>query len=135
VAEPIQFQTVEVVLEGLSQKDDKKATTPGKLRHAVNVEFDKTHALNKTRGYEHVKTTAHTLASEWPPLFLTAATYRQELVLYDYARLYAVLSIPDVVSDAAIVRRGPTMRGNYRVHTIFTSSISEPGAPEDEVIE
>jgi hypothetical protein len=125
MAEPLQFQTVEVVLEGLSQKDDKKGTTPGRLRHAYNVEFDKTHALNKRRGFERVRVDTDTKGLTSEIAFVSAATYKQELVLYGLHRLYAVVAIDQDVSGASVVRRGPTLRGNYRVHHVFSSAVSE----------
>jgi hypothetical protein len=125
VAEPLIFEPVEVVLEGLSQKDDKKATTPGRLRAAINVEFDKTHSLNKRRGFERVDVSANTLGVDSESAFVSIATYRQELVVYGMQWIYAVLAIDQDVSSASVVRRGPAMRGNYRTHHVFSSALSE----------
>jgi hypothetical protein len=123
--EPLIFEPVEVVLEGLSQKDDKKATTPGRLRSALNVEFDKTHALNKRRGFERVDIGTDTKGFSTELAFVSVATYRQELVVYGRHDLYAVLAIDADVSDASVVRRGPTLCGNYRTHHVFSSAITE----------
>lgn len=124
-APPIEWQTVEVVLEGLSQKDDRKVTTPGKLRAAVNVEFDKSNSLNKRRGFVRVpfETLVH---GETPELlYATVATYQQELVVYGLDNLASVVARTAIVDGAALVRRGPTMRGNYRIHDVFSAPLAQ----------
>lgn len=123
MAEPIDWQTVEVVLEGLSQKDDKKATTPGKLRTALNVEFDKTHSLNKRRGFVRIPFEELVHDEQYELLYAAVATYQQELVVYGLDNLNSVVARTADVSGAAMVRRGPTMRGNYRVHDVYASPL------------
>lgn len=119
------FTDVEVVLEGLDQKTDRKAKTPGKLREAINVEFDKANALNKRRGYVRVPTGTDVTGAASEAVFLASATYRQELVLYGSEFMSSVVAVGADVSSAAIVRRGPSLPGSYRVHQVFASSIGE----------
>lgn len=122
---PLEWQTVEIVLEGLSEKDDRKATTPGKLRRAQNVEFDKTNALNKRRGYTRVPTEALVGGGLAETLYVTVATYQQELVLYGLDSFGSVAAASAVVDDASVRRRGPTMRGSYRVVDVYCSPLAE----------
>lgn len=123
--EPLQYQTVEVLLEGLSQKDDKKTSTPGKLRTAINVEFDKSGTLNKRRGYTRVPTESLVGGGTAETLYATVATYQQELVLYGLDNIGSVAAGSAIVDGASVVRRGPTMRGNYRIHPVFASPLAE----------
>jgi hypothetical protein len=122
---PLEWRTVEVLLEGLSQKDDRKATAPGRLSVALNVEFDKTNSLNKRRGYTRVPWSA-LVGGESPELtYATVATYRDELVVYGLGHINSVVARSAIVDDAALVRRGPTMRGNYRTHQVFSGPMAE----------
>lgn len=122
---PIQFEPVQIVLEGLDQKTDHKLRAPGKLASAINVEFDKVGALNKRRGYRRVTTsvTAHGQTPE--AVFTSVATYNGELVLIGQEYVYAIGSISAALDGGSLVRRGPVLRGSYRVRDIMQATIGD----------
>lgn len=124
-AVPLEFRNVEVVLEGLEQKTDRKTTTPGKLRTAENIAFTKTGRLNKRRGYVRVGLTSDDEVFAIAPesLFLGVATFQDELVLFGAEYLYALADLDAAISGSrAIVQRGPVMRGGYSVQYVMSSS-------------
>ncbi len=117
---------VEVVLEGLSQKSDRKVTTPGKLRSAQNVEFDKSGSLNKRRGYTRVDLddTIGSVTSD--AVYLNVATLADELVVYGAGRLWSVASIDSSIgAGEAMVLRGPVLKGGYSIQHVFSSSLGD----------
>lgn len=122
---PLDFQTVEVLLEGLEQKSDRKATTPGKLRTAENVAFNKTGSLNKRRGYVRVGLTSDDEVFDISPesLFLGVATFQDELVMFGSEYLYALADLGAAISGSrAIVQRGPVLRGGYSIQHVTSSA-------------
>jgi hypothetical protein len=121
---PLDFQPVQIVLEGLDQKTDAKMRAPGKLASAINVEFDKVGTLNKRRGYRRVvMTEIHGEGVE--SVFCNVATFQGELLVYGAEYLYAVASITAAVDGASLAVRGPVLRGNCGVTHIASSTLSE----------
>lgn len=122
---PLQFDTVQIVFEGLDQKTDHKLRAPGKLASAINVEFDKVGSLNKRRGYRRISTsvTAHGQTPE--SVFTSVATYHGELLLLGEEYAYAVGATTAIVDGASLIRRGPVLRGCYRVRDIAQATIGD----------
>jgi hypothetical protein len=120
---PLDFQPVQIVLEGLDQKTDSKMRAPGKLASAINVEFDKVGALNKRRGYRRVTTSTTTHGQTPEAVFTAVATYNGELVVIGEEYLYAVGAIAADIDGGSLIRRGPVLRGSYRVRDIAQASI------------
>lgn len=126
---PLDFQPVQVVLEGLDQKTDHKLRAPGKLASAINVEFDKVGALNKRRGYRRVTMVeVHNEGVE--SVFCNVATWQGELLVYGSEYLYAVASVTAALDATGAIAanlavRGPVLRGNGGVRHIASSTLSE----------
>ena len=128
----VQLQTIDVLFEGLQQKQDRRSTIPGRLERCDNVEFDKTGALNKARGYMRVEVagtafagTGFTTTVEVEPTLMRLATFRDELVVFGMERMYALASREVDIIDNGLVFRGPTFRGAARILPVHVAAISE----------
>lgn len=118
---PIQFEPVQIVLEGLDQKTDHKLRAPGKLASAINVEFDKVGALNKRRGYRRV--TMQEIHDEGAEsVYCNLAVFQGELLVYGSEYLY---SVGDIGGATPLSVRGPVLRGNGDTRHIASSTLSE----------
>lgn len=110
--------TIEIKVEGLSQKFDEKSTPDAKLVRADNVEVDKAAQLNKRRGYRLIDVTATDINNDAPDQLYTKAAIRaDELVLFSNHTFAVSSAVGDVISTY-LVRRGPVIRGAYRLRTI-----------------
>lgn len=123
---PLQHQNAEIILfHGLDQKRDPKGSVPGSLESAVNVEFEKQHALNKRRGYAKITMTTEALGLTPEETFVGVATYEDELVVFGYDKAYAVASRTGALpASRAIVQRGPYPRGNIRAQDVVAARTS-----------
>lgn len=110
--------TVEILIEGLSQKIDEKSQPDTKLTRADNVEVDKVAQLNKRRGYRFIDVSGNDLGDiAVDSLFTKAAIRADEPVLFS-DHTYAVSSPVGGVIGTSVVRRGPVLRGSYRLRVI-----------------
>ena len=118
--------TIEILVEGLSQKIDEKSTPDAKLTRADNVEVDKLARLNKRRGYRFVEVEGNDLnGNAIDTMFTKMAVRADELVLLS-DHLYAAASPTAGVIGTSLVRRGPVLRGSYRLRVI----VAGPGRSE-----
>lgn len=124
---PLDFQPVQIVLEGLDQKTDHKLRAPGKLASAINVEFDKVGSLNKRRGYRRVSTSVTTHGQTPESIFTSVAVYQGELAVLGEEYVYALGAATAIVDGASLIRRGPVLRGCYRVRDIAQATIGDRG--------
>lgn len=127
----IPTQYTEIPLQGLDERSDDKRVPPGRLVLAQNVEFAKDGAINKRRGYDRIPATELS-GSAVDDLFLHCAIYQDELVIFGYDHLYAVMSqAADVPTGKAIVERCPVPRGTLTYQdvaiTVAPSTLVAPG--------
>ena len=123
----LQKTTIEILVEGLSQKFDEKVRPDAKLERADNVEVNKAAKLNKRRGYRLVDVTGNDpngLAVD--SLFTKCAVRSDELVVFS-DHVYSVLHPTATIGSTSVLRRGPVIRGSYRLRTI----IAGPGSSEE----
>lgn len=114
-----QWQTAPVVLLGLDEKVDERHKAVGAMRVADNVVIDKKGRFSKRRGYDSISLRSATIeAINAAPdeSFVGLATYGDELVVFGYDHLYAIVSHKSLVSGTRAIReRGPWPRGNINV--------------------
>lgn len=123
----LQKSKIEILVEGLSQKFDEKVQPDAKLTRADNVEVDKAAQLNKRRGYRFIEVSGNDVNGDAnDSLFTKAAIRADELVLFS-DHIYAVTSPTADVIGTALVRRGPVLRGSYRLRVI----VAGPGRSTD----
>ena len=115
-------QNVEVLIEGLSQGVDDHVQPHGSLATADNVEFDKQGAANKRRGKRRVVLPNDINGVAVAEVFSSVATYDDELVLFS-DHLYALVDVGEGVDGTSVVRRGPTLRGAYRLRDVIGDGI------------
>lgn len=121
----IDFKPVEVVLEGLDQKTSKVARTPGKLEHAINVEYDKTGAINKRLGYQYVDLGNTVNLFDDDAVFIALGSYRGELVVFSYDHLCALGSRDSVLRGVdSLVYRGPNNRVTCGLEHVTTANLT-----------
>jgi hypothetical protein len=119
----LNYETVEVVLEGLHQKSDKRMRPTGKLERCINVEFDKAGCLNKRRGYAYVDLGAAVSPVDNDEVFLNLGIYQDELLIFGYDSLYSLGSRQAAIGGvAALIYRGPLNRCQVRVQYVSTSA-------------
>jgi hypothetical protein len=127
---PLQFVPIPITLGGLDQKASSLTRAPGKLEHAINVEFDKTGRLNKRRGYQLVDTSAAVNRWDDDAIMLHVTTHRNELLVVTYDYVMGMASKDEAMTQdgavtAAFVYRGPNNRGSCRLHYVSTSRTSQ----------
>lgn len=131
---PLEMQLVEIVPEGLDQKTDAQQRIPGKLERAINIEFDKTGALNMRRGYQRAAlgTAIGAPAGIVDEVFLNAGTYDDELLLFGYDYLYALGSRASTLGGTRrYIYRGPLNRGTVRLQHVAVSGLTDEANPFD----
>lgn len=123
----VRWQKVEVQLEGLDEKTDRRSVAPGRLVRADNVVFERPGRLSKRRGYRAVPMADDVDGDEIAPsnLFQRVAEVGGELVLFGYDEAFALLARAGF-DGAALVRRGPMPRGTMTVHHVSTAALSDP---------
>ena len=120
------FQIIHIPLSG--QQDDKTARLsrgPNVLRKAVNVGHRIRGELRKRRGFTRITTTGTVDGSTPEAVFVAVAERDGELVLVGRDSIYSVAANDNIVDTEALVLRGPSMVGNYKLGTIHVSPISE----------
>lgn len=121
----VEFKPVEVVLEGLDQKTSHVARTPGKLEHAINVEYDKTGAINKRLGYQYVDLSNTVNLFDDDEVFIGLSTFRGELVVFSYDHLCALGSRDAALRGAdSLVYRGPNNRVHCALEFVATANLT-----------
>lgn len=128
----MQFDRIEVVLDGLDQKTSAPMQVPGKLVLAINCEYDKTGAINKRRGYQLVALDDTVNVFDDDAVFCAVATLRGELVVVSYDYVCSLGSRDSALRGGdALVYRGPCNRGACKLDYVGTSRLSNEitGAP------
>ena len=118
---PVQWETVEVAIQGLDEKTDRTSVAAGKLVVAENVAFD-AGVLRKRRGYLALQLVDDVVGTSIDPdnLFCAVGTVEDELVIMGYDRAYSVGSRQDAIDGAGLIDRGPLARGTLTVHHVST---------------
>jgi hypothetical protein len=123
----LQKAKIEILVEGLSQKFDEKVQPDAKLSRADNVEVDKAAQLNKRRGYRFVDVSGNEIGGTAnDSLFTKMAVRADELVLFSN-HVYAVSDPYANTIGTSLVRRGPVLRGAYRLRVI----VAGPGRSQE----
>lgn len=116
---------IELVLRGVQQKSDDVTRAPDRLRHAINVEFDKDGLLNKRRGYQFVALDNTVNLFDDDEVFIGLATYRGELVVFSYDHVCALGSRDSALRGAdALVYRGPNNRIACSLEHVATANLT-----------
>jgi len=126
-AMPLEVQKYELVLSTLGQHDAPQKSVPGELEVCSNATFPKAGRIDKRRGYSRVEVGVDIEDEAIAPDSLTVnvAVSREELLVVGYDTLYAVLDREGQVGGGALVRRGPTLRGNMSTTSVATSRLSD----------
>lgn len=91
----------------------------------LNGQVDKAGGLRKARGYTRIALTTTTEGGTPEAVFEAVGTDRDELVLVGHDYTYAVAANSAAVDGAALVLRGPTLRGAFEIETIHGSPIGD----------
>ncbi len=127
----LDFTPAEIVLDGLDQKTSAPMRSPGKLERAINVEYDKTGAINKRLGYQFVDLSNTVNLFDDDAVFCAVANHAGELVVFSYDHVCALGSRDSALRGTdALVYRGPNNRGACSLDYIGTSQIAQT-LPED----
>ena len=110
---------------GPSQALGRLLRGPDVLERCQNADHDKAGYLVKARGYTRIALTATTHGETPETVFVSVGIDRGGLVLVGLQNVYGVVAPTASVDGAALVRRGLSMVGNYRVGVIHGSSLSE----------
>jgi hypothetical protein len=124
---PLQNETIDIIFEGLDEKSDPKVIKAGKLVRAQNVEFDKTGALNKRRGFLRYSFSGGSqiaaLGQQMETQAIRVATYNDELLIFGVGWLWSIASRDSLTgNDDHAVKRGRLSPGNLRVVHVATAS-------------
>jgi hypothetical protein len=122
---PLDWTNIELVLRGVQQKADDITRPPDRLRHAINVEFDKDGLLNKRRGYQHVDLGNTVNLFDDDAVFINCTTYRGELVVFSYDHVCALGSRDAAMRGTdALIYRGPNNRPSCSLEYYGTANLT-----------
>jgi hypothetical protein len=110
---------------GPSQAVGRLLRGPDVLERSQNADHDKAGYIVKARGYTRIALTTTTHGETPETVFTAMGIDRGGLVLVGLRDVYGVVVPTPSVGGAALVRRGRSMVGNYRVGIIHGSNISE----------
>ena len=131
---PLQYENIELPIGGLGEKQHPLLRQPGALDRAVNVEFDKTGALNKRAGYRVVlmsNVVGCPVAND--VVMQHVATRRDELLVFTHDHVLGLASPEAALRGAdSFVYRGPCNRGNVKLQYVATSRTSRQQPANDE---
>jgi hypothetical protein len=122
---PLEWTNIELVLRGVQQKADDVTRPPDRLKHAINVEFDKDGVLNKRRGYQHVDLSNTVNLFDDDEVFVNVTTFRGELVVFSYDHVCAVGSRDSAMRGTdALIYRGPNNRVSCSLEFVTTANLT-----------
>lgn len=125
MSSPTPFEVLHISLGG--SQDDKTAKLARGievLRHVRNGDHSHPGELRKRRGFTRIPLTSTTHGETPESVFVSlGVTGGGELVLLGFRDVYGVAANDAAVNDAALVRRGPSMLGSYRVGTVHAAPI------------
>lgn len=110
---------------GPSQAVGRLLRGPDVLERCQNADHDKAGYLVKARGFTRIALTTTTHGETPETVFTSLGIDRGGLVLVGLRDVYGVVVPTPSVDGAALVRRGRSMVGNFRVGIIHGSNISE----------
>jgi hypothetical protein len=124
---PLDFQKIDVLLTALDEGTASKRSLPGALDLCENATFPKSGRIDKRYGYALVPVGTLADGSALRPrnVFHGAFVAQGELVIVGHDWLFSLVDREGQIGDGALVRRGPTPRGNADVMGIITSQISD----------
>ena len=93
------------------------------LSEALNGDTSKAGGMRKARGYARIALTSTTHGVTPEAVFVSVGVDRGELVVVGLRDVYGVAAPTASVDVASLVRRGPSMIGNYREGVIHTASL------------
>lgn len=117
----VQWQAVEVALQGLDQRTDRASVAVGRLVVCENVSFE-AGRLDKRRGYRRLQMVDDVEGDAIDPgnLWCGVATVDDELVIFGLDRMYSCGSPDDAIDGAGLIDRGPLGRCTLTVHHVAT---------------
>ena len=124
---PMVFERVEVDFQGLAEHLDPRKRPVGTLAVSQNVQYAKTGAINKRRGYLRVTQTADVLGDGIDPEqceWQRVATYRGELVVIGHTVMYGLVNRTTAVSGGQLALRGPVARCNITTNMVSAASLT-----------
>lgn len=95
------------------------------LETVLDGDTSKAGGLRKARGYERISLAATTHEETPEAVYISVGVDRDELVLVGLEDTYALAASDAIVDGAAVVRRGPSMVGNFRSGLIHVAAIGE----------
>ena len=98
---------------------------PNALEANTNGSHEKHGYLTKARGYLRADLATTVLGFTPESLFVTVGLDAEELVLVGRDFTYTVGAPAADIDEAQLVRRGPSLIGNYRTGTIHVSALAE----------
>jgi hypothetical protein len=98
---------------------------PDVLERNHNARHDKAGYLVKERGTTRIALTITTHGETPEAVFAGLGVDRGELVLVGLSYVYGVAANAPNVDGAALVRRGPSMLGDFEIGLIHTASIGQ----------
>lgn len=123
----ITFTKFDVVLGTIDEGTSGKRTIPGVLARCENATFPKGGRIDKRLGLAIVDTVAEADGTAIDPsnIFHNSVVAHGELLLIGHDSVYGLVDREGGVSGGALVRRGPTLRGNVEVIHVATAQISD----------
>lgn len=119
-------QPIEIPLGGgPSQATARLLRGPNVLYANTNGDHDKAGSLAKARGFTRIALTTTTHGETPEAVMVSVGIDRGALVLTGLRDVYGVAAPTASIDGAALVRRGRSMVGSYRVGIIHGSALSE----------
>ena len=113
---------------GPSQATGQLFRGPTSLERARNVDHFEQGYLVKARGYTRIALTTTTHGETPEAVFVGLGVDHGELVLVGHDYVYGVAANAASIDGAALVRRGPTIRGAFEFGTIHGTATGDGAA-------
>jgi hypothetical protein len=110
---------------GPSQATGRLFRGPNALESNQNGRHDQAGYLVKERGFTRLAFTTTTHGETPEAVAIAVAVDRGELVVIGHDNVYGVAANTASVDGAALVRRGPSLRGAYSIGTIHAASLGQ----------
>lgn len=110
---------------GPAQSTGRLFRGPDTLERAQNVDHTQAGYLIKARGFTRIPLTTTALGETPEAVFVSLGLDRGELVAVGLDRIYAVAANSAAIDGAALVRRGPSMIGQYNVGMVHGSAMGD----------
>lgn len=123
---PTPFQVLHIPLDG--SQDDKTARLSrglGVMRRSINVDHSHAGEARKRRGTTRIPLTTTTHGETPEAVYVALGQDRDELVLVGHDYTYGVAANTSAVDGAALVRRGPSIRGQFEIGMVHGSAMGD----------